>query len=147
MYSQTDYNKMVEDSFDRERNGFSIREEFPINLYNYAKMYAKSQADLCAETGIPKSTMSQYFSGARFPRPEHMSKLAGCFNVSVGQLMGTLRADEEKVDDLPIELRVIARRGLRLSPEQRSSLLRYCMYAFPEAFTAGEDDLDEEDLG
>ena len=82
---------------------FSLREELAANLNDYAKMYGRSQADLCDQTGIPKSTMSQYFSGQRYPRPEQLKLIADCFNITVSQLVGNTTPDTERVQDLPIE--------------------------------------------
>ena len=66
----------------------SVREELALNLAYYSRAYGLSQTDLCERTGIPKSTMSQYFSGARYPRPAQLEALAGCFGITVGQLVG-----------------------------------------------------------
>lgn len=140
------YNTLLEAIERKEAKKFSLREEFAANLNDYSRMYGKTQADLCEETGIPKSTMSQYFSGARYPRPSQLEAIAECFNITVAQLVGDASPDAERVQDLPMELRIIARRGLRLSPSERASLLRYCMFMYPDAFRAGEDDEDDSDI-
>ena len=126
----------MRNDFD-DTKGFSLREEFAANLNDYAKIYGKSQADLCEETGIPKSTMSQYFSGQRYPRPFQLAIIANCFRNPVAKLIGEQTPDTERVEDLPIELRIIARRGLMLTPDERKALLRYCTYVYPHAFGDG----------
>lgn len=118
----------------------SVREELALNLAYYSRAYGLSQTDLCERTGIPKSTMSQYFSGARYPRPAQLEALAGCFGITVGQLVGSTPPEDERIDDLPIELRIIAREGRMLTKEQRQSLLRYCRYMYPEVYSRGEDE-------
>ena len=140
----------ISDSPDKEREessykkpdsvGLSLREEFAINLIDYARLHGMTQADLCEATGIAKSTMSQYFSGSRYPRPAQMEAIAKCFGITVTQLVGSVAPEDEKVIDLPYELRVIAQEGQKLSKDQRQSLLRYCRFMFPEVFDAGEDD-------
>ncbi len=123
---------------------FSLREEFAANLNDYAKIYGKSQSDLCEETGIPKSTMSQYFSGQRYPRPLQLALIAKCFRITPAQLVGNTTPDTERVQDLPIELRTIARRGLLLTPDERKALLRYCTYVYPHAFKDAEEQNENE---
>ena len=127
----------------KDNNGFSPREEFTITLNDLARMYGKSQADLCEETGISRTAMSQYFNGTRYPRPEQLKLLADCFGLTTSQLVGNQPAEAERINDLPIELRIIARRGRGLSPNERTALLRYCMYMWPDIFAVtGEDDED-----
>lgn len=46
------------------------------------------QADLCNKTGIPKSAMSQYISGAFEPKQDRLSILAQALNVDPVWLMG-----------------------------------------------------------
>ncbi len=130
----------VEIMKDLHPQKLSAREELALNLAYYSRAYGLSQSDLCGKTGIPKSTMSQYFSGARYPRPSQLDALASCFNITVGQLVGSTPPEDERIDDLPVELRIIAREGRMLTKEQRQSLLRYCRYMYPEVYCRGEDD-------
>ncbi len=46
------------------------------------------QSDLCEKTGIGKSAMSQYLSGAFKPKQQNLYKLAKVLNVSEAWLMG-----------------------------------------------------------
>lgn len=46
------------------------------------------QADLCQTTGIPKSAMSQYISGAFEPKQDRVSSISKALNVSEAWLMG-----------------------------------------------------------
>jgi len=66
--------------------------------------------------------------------------LAKCFNITVSQLIGKTPPEEERVDDLPIELRIIAREGRKLKKEQRETLLRYCMFQYPEVFDPANEE-------
>jgi transcriptional regulator with XRE-family HTH domain len=46
------------------------------------------QAELCAKTGIPKSAMSQYISGAFEPKQDRIFLMADALNVNETWLMG-----------------------------------------------------------
>ena len=46
------------------------------------------QADLCRATGIPKSAMSQYLSGAFLPKQDRLWALAHALQVNEAWLMG-----------------------------------------------------------
>ena len=46
------------------------------------------QKDLCENTGIPKSAMSQYCNGAFEPKQDRVSRIAEALNVSEAWLMG-----------------------------------------------------------
>lgn len=60
-----------------------------VNRLRYAAERAKvSQVELCAMTGIPKSAMSQYFSGAFKPKQTRTYLLASALGVDAAWLMG-----------------------------------------------------------
>lgn len=44
------------------------------------------QCDLCERTGIPKSTISRYLSGAYYPKREHGQKLADALGITTDEL-------------------------------------------------------------
>jgi transcriptional regulator with XRE-family HTH domain len=46
------------------------------------------QSELCAKTGIPKSAMSQYISGAFEPKQDRIYLIAEALNVDEAWLMG-----------------------------------------------------------
>ena len=57
-------------------------------LEELMKFYDINQNDICKKTGIPKSAMSMYVSGQRFPRQNRLSDLAEAYGVSETWLMG-----------------------------------------------------------
>ena len=57
------------------------------------------QSDLCNITGIPKSAMSQYISGAFEPRQDRIFLIANALDVSEAWLMGF---------DVPMEREIIS---------------------------------------
>ena len=115
-------------------DSLTIRQELALNLFDYSEMYGKTQKDLCEETGIPKSSMSAYFNGTRYPRPSQLEALAKCFGISVSRLVGRVSPEDERIDDLPEEIRIIARAGRQLPKKDRQRLLDYCRYVYPEVF-------------
>lgn len=54
-----------------------------------------SQSTLCAMTGISRSTMSQYCSGAFRPKDERLRQIAKALNVSEAWLMGYEETKDE----------------------------------------------------
>lgn len=71
----------------------------------YAAEQAKlSQAELCTVTGIPKSAMSQYFSGAFKPKQSRTYLLANALGVDAAWLMGYDVPMIPKKDDSIIHL-------------------------------------------
>ena len=63
-------------------------EQFHIRLIEAMKLRDMSQKMLCERTGIPKSAMSQYISGAFKPKQERTYLIAKALNVSVVWLLG-----------------------------------------------------------
>lgn len=57
-------------------------------LEELMQFYDINQNDICKKTGIPKSAMSMYVSGQRFPRQNRISDLAEAYGVSETWLMG-----------------------------------------------------------
>ena len=72
------------------------------------------QVDLCNMTGIKKSAMSQYCSGAITPRQEATEDIARALNVSIPWLMGY---------DVPMEPEAVATPDL--TPEEAELLEIY----------------------
>ena len=62
--------------------------KFSDRLNEAMKRYNISATELCNRTGIPKSAMSQYRSGAFEPKADRLSLLAKALNVSEAWLMG-----------------------------------------------------------
>ena len=59
------------------------------------------QADLCRLTGIPKSAISQYISGAFEPKQDRIYLLSKALNVSEAWLMGLDVSMEREKNALP----------------------------------------------
>lgn len=46
------------------------------------------QSDMCLRTGIPKSTMSLYWSGQRVPKQNVLTQIADAYNIQEAWLLG-----------------------------------------------------------
>lgn len=62
--------------------------KFSERLNEAMNRYRITATELCKRTGIPKSAMSQYRSGAYEPKAERLEKLAKALNVTEAWLMG-----------------------------------------------------------
>lgn len=84
--------------------------EFCMRLQEALARSGMSQSELCEQTGIPKSAMSQYISGAFKPKQARTYLLARALNVSEAWLMGYDVATESAIppgfDPLPEMQRV-----------------------------------------
>ena len=65
-------------------------------------MKGLKQSDLCRLTGIPKSAISQYISGAFEPKQDRIYLLSKALNVSEAWLMG-LDVPMERIQNTPSE--------------------------------------------
>lgn len=107
-----------------------------LNLDRLTRASGKSRRQVAEETGIREGTLSCYYTGRRFPRPEQLRMLASCLGVTVGDLTDAPEDtnDDTRVADLSPDIRMIARAGRKMTPEQAENLRRYAEYMFPEAF-------------
>ena len=63
-------------------------DDFNKRLKEALQLRNLTQSDLCELTGIPKSAMSQYVSGAFIPKQERTYLIAQALDISEGWLMG-----------------------------------------------------------
>lgn len=83
------------------------------------------QADLCQRTGIPKSAISQYLSGAFEPKQDRVAILARALNVQEAWLMGfdVPMERDEPAPDVSTEESALLERFRSLPPEKQRLLL------------------------
>lgn len=112
------------------------RRLFSVNLDRLTRASGKSRHQLSVETGISEGTLSCYYTGRRFPRPEQLRTLADCLGVTVGDLTDAPgeTTDDTRVAELSPDIRMIARAGRKMTPEQAENLRKYAEFMFPEAF-------------
>ena len=108
-------------------------ESFGLRLRRLRKARGETQPELARLLGLSRSAVSMYESGEREPKYELLTAIAAHYEVDLDYLLGRDRPAESEDPDI----RMIARAGRKMTPEQRESLLRYARYMFPEAF---EDD-------
>ena len=91
-----------------------------------------SYGELSRATGIPKSAIQRYATGATEKIPlERLRALASALGLSLSAL--TPWEETAARDELP-EITMIARAGQKMSPERRRDMLRLLQIAFPEEF-------------
>lgn len=108
-----------------------------------------TQADLSRASGISTGLISQWKKRMQSPSAEKLKLVADVFGVTVDYLINgdpeknELPATDRELDDLlnikkmNPDIRMIARAGKKMTPEQAENLRKYAQYMFPEAF---EDD-------
>lgn len=77
--------------------------EFNKRLKQVMKENNISQTELCTRTGIPKSAMSQYISGAFRPKQERTHLIAKAIGVSEEWLTGRADNNEMTISDESIK--------------------------------------------
>ena len=93
-----------------------------------------SYGELSNATGIPKSAIQRYATGATEKIPsERLRALASALGLTLTALTGWEDAGASPREELP-EITMIARAGHKMSPERRQDMLRLLKIAFPEEF-------------
>lgn len=99
-----------------------------IRLAQALAIRGMKQADLCSKTGIPKSAMSQYISGAFEPKQDRLSLIAQALNVDPVWLMGYDVPMEKEQKTSPDKLELTEGEKLLLElfnrvPEERQEMV------------------------
>ena len=111
-------------------------ESFGLRLRKLRKARGETQPELAKLLGLSRSAVSMYESGEREPKYELLTAIAAHYDVDLDYLLGRERPEPSEGEDP--DIRLIARAGRKMTPEQRENLLRYARFMFPEAFE--EDD-------
>lgn len=111
-------------------------ESFGLRLRQLRRARGETQPELAKLLGLSRSAVSMYESGEREPKYELLTAIAAHYEVDLDYLLGRGEAKSAEPDDP--DIRMIARAGRKMTPEQRESLLRYARYMFPEAFEDGD---------
>lgn len=86
---------------------------------------------------ITRQAYSNYENGSRQPDNETLLKLGEFFDVTVNYLLtGTEKVPttEGEHEIKNPDIRMIARAGNKMTPEQAENLRKYAQFMFPEAF-------------
>ena len=78
------------------------------------KLRGVKQAELCKRTGIPKSSLSLYLSGAYEPKQDRIYTIAQALNVSEAWLMGYDVPMEREQRNSPTEIKDLSEGELLL---------------------------------
>ena len=110
---------------------------FGPRLRKLRKARGETQPELAKLLGLSRSAVSMYESGEREPKYELLTAIAAHYDVDLNYLLGRESADGAADEDP--DIRLIARAGRKMTPEQRENLLRYARFMFPEAFEDGDE--------
>lgn len=83
------------------------REIFVKNLKHYMNLKNKTQSDLSRDLKLPFTTISNWYHGVRYPRPDKMQMLADYFGIRMENLISIPKEKKEGIK-IPILGRVIA---------------------------------------
>ena len=108
--------------------------EIAKRLYDAILIQKISYGELARITGIPKSAIQRYATGATEKIPlERLRALASALGVPLSALTPWEETAPAPREELP-EITMIARAGKKMSPERRQDMLRLLKIAFPEEF-------------
>ena len=62
------------------------RKVFADNIRRYSSDKHIAQIDIATRLGVSTATVSEWFKGKKYPRPEKMQKLADMFGIKVSDL-------------------------------------------------------------
>ncbi len=93
--------------------------QFHEQLQKIMKEKGITQSELCKRTGIPKSAMSQYISGAFKPKQKRTYLIAKALNVSEAWLIGMENAEQERREPQQIN------QDIRLTDHEKQVIIAY----------------------
>ena len=93
--------------------------QFHEQLQKIMKEKGITQSELCKRTGIPKSAMSQYISGAFKPKQKRTYLIAKALNVSEAWLIGMENAEQERREPQQIN------QDIRLTDHEKEVIIAY----------------------
>lgn len=79
-------------------NEIKAKKVISTNLNELLLKSGKKKADIQRETAIPRSTISDYFSGKTLPSEENIQKLAKIFKVHINDIDPRYGADSQEAD-------------------------------------------------
>lgn len=99
----------------------------------------------CIEMGFERTISAKWKSNGTMPRSSALTTIADYFGVSVEYLLAGENADaiSKESSEMLItdpDIRLIARAGKNMSKAQRSTVLKYMQFTFPEAFEGLEEE-------
>ena len=104
-----------------------------------------TQADLSRASGISTGLISQWKKRMQSPSAEKLKLVADVFGVTVDYLINGENEKKQPIENDELDdslnnknmnpdIRMIARAGKKMTPEQAENLRKYAQYMFPEAF-------------
>lgn len=106
------------------------------NYLRLCNSVGKSPSAVALEIGIEKSTVTRWKQG-KSQTDANIRKVADYFGVPVSELTGEKEKAPTQEGEHEIEnpdIRMIARAGQKMTPDQAKNLRKYAEFMFPEAF-------------
>jgi transcriptional regulator with XRE-family HTH domain len=106
------------------------------NYLRLCNSVGKSPSAVALEIGIEKSTVTRWKQG-KSQTDANIRKVADYFGVPVSELTGEKEKAPTQEGEREIEnpdIRMIARAGQKMTPDQAKNLRKYAEFMFPEAF-------------
>lgn len=108
------------------------------NLRHYVELSGRSSKDIAQEAGVSPSTFSYWMNGKKYPRIDHIEKLAEIFKIQKSDLIEEII--KKRVDPQTIEARIISVGVDKMSPEDREKALNMMRVMFAEFYNGSDDD-------
>ena len=111
-----------------------VRNIFHNNLLKYMKLRSKTKSDISKDLNISLTTVSGWYHGKNFPRPDKMKLLADYLHVNVEDLIkekdNSLNNNTKKEQ----AIRTIRRASDNMTDEDIDKMIDLLSVAFKEAF-------------
>lgn len=109
---------------------------FYSNFLTMCNNIGKTPSKVVTEVGLKKSAVTRWKAGGN-PTDATVQKIADYFGVPVSELTGEKEKAPTPEGEPKIknpDIRMIARAGCKMTPDQAKNLRKYAEFMFPEAF-------------
>lgn len=108
-------------------------------IYDLCQERNISVGKMCNELGISRGNLTELkMDRIKTLKADNLTKISGFFGVSIDYLLGTetkkapTQEGEHEIENP--DIRMIARAGQKMTPDQAKNLRKYAEFMFPEAF-------------
>lgn len=108
-------------------------------IYDLCQERNISVGKMCNELGISRGNLTELkMDRIKTLKADNLTKISGFFGVSIDYLLGTetkkapTQGGEHEIENP--DIRMIARAGQKMTPDQAKNLRKYAEFMFPEAF-------------
>ena len=106
-----------------------------IRIREYRKRMGITMKELGAKVGVSESAVGNWENEKRRPSYEHLLQISEILDCSVNDLLGyDERPTYQEAAEYMPEITMIARAGLKMTPEKRADMLKILKTIYPEEF-------------